>query len=423
MKIDARATWSMSAVLLALVAMAAPVSLASDEWPQWRGPNRDGVASSFETPKKWPEKLTLKWKVPVGFGDASPVMSGKRVYLFTNRDGREVVTAVKLADGKQVWQDSYPVTYKPEEIEKDHAKGPKSTPVLHKGVLFTVGVSGVISAYDAETGKLRWRKEPQGGVKEAYPLFGMAISPLVAGDLLIAPVGGSRQSKLTALETRTGAVKWQWGTENLHPDLGLGFSSPILAEVGGTPQIIFWTGRELVSLSPESGKQLWLFPFKSEWDSVVTPVFHQGMVIVSGNPLGTVAIRINKRGDAWQTEQAWQQPEVFTYMNTPVAAKNLLFGLSVKKKGQYFCLDLSTGKTLWLTEGREAENAVFLSTDDNIFILNDDASLIVARNSAKGFESVGRYQVADSPTWAHPVVLNRQLLVKDATTLALWGFE
>ncbi|HEX5706962.1 MAG TPA: PQQ-binding-like beta-propeller repeat protein [Pyrinomonadaceae bacterium] len=410
---------SLSVVLL-VVSMSPAVSLGG-EWPQWRGPKRDGAAATFRQPKQWPEKLKLKWRVNVGFGAASPVMSGQRVYLFTNQGQGEVVTALGLGDGRQLWQDKYAVTYERQEMEKDLSKGPKSTPVLHDGSLYTVGVSGIISAYDAATGKLRWRKEPKGGMKEAYPVFGMAISPLVANGLLIAPVGGNRQSKLTAFDTKSGEVRWQWGAENLHPELGLGFSSPILAEVAGTRQIVFWTGRDLVGLAPETGKALWTFPFRSQWDSVVTPVFHDGMVIVSGNPMGTVAVRINKQGGGFNAQQVWQQEEVFTYMNTPVATKNLLFGLSVKKKGQFFCLDLASGKTLWLTDGREAENASFLSAGESILILTNDANLTVVKNSGNAFESIRRYQVADSATWAHPIVFDDQILVKDEATLALWS--
>ncbi len=411
--------------LLGVVAALAVTVLArtglADDWPQWRGPNRDGITPSFKSPKQWPENLKLKWKVIVGFGAASPVIAGNRVYLFTNHGQGEVVTAVNLSDGKQVWQDSYQVSYERQEMEKELSKGPKSTPVFDKGRLFTVGVSGIISSYDAATGKLRWRKSPKGGMKEAYPVFGMAVSPLVVNDVLVAPVGGNKQSKLTAFDVNSGEIKWQWGAENLHPDLGLGFSSPILAEVGGTQHVVFWTGRDLVGLAPHTGRPLWRFPFKSEWDSVVTPVFHNQMVIISGNPLGTVAVKISKRGDAYHPEQVWQQEQVFTYMNTPVVVKNMLFGLSVKNKGQYFCLDLRDGKTLWLTEGREAENASFLSDGESVFILTNEAKLIVARNSTKGFEALRSYQVATSPTWAHPILLGNQILVKDESALTLWS--
>lgn len=409
-----------AAALLITVSAGAP-SVAQD-WPQWRGPRRDGSAATFKTPKLWPEKLTLKWRVPVGYGAASPVMAGKRIYLLTNQGKGEVVMALNLSDGRQVWQDGYPVNnYAPQEIEKELSKGPKATPVYHDGGLYTVGVTGVISAYDAATGRLRWRKEPKGGMKEAYPVFGMAISPLVAGGLLVAPVGGSTHGKLTAFDVNTGEVRWQWGAANLHPELGLGYSSPIIAEIGGARQILFWSGRDLIGLVPESGKVLWQFPFRSQWDPVVTPVVHNGLVILSGNPMGTVAVRVRQQSGAWRAEQAWEQKEVFNYMATPVVAGNLLFGLSVRNKGQYYCLDTADGKKLWATEGREGENASILSAGASLLILTNDAKLIVARNSGAGFESVRRYEVATSATWSHPVLFGNQILIKDESNLYLWS--
>lgn len=412
-----------AALLVAVATSAAAVTAAAaQDWPQWRGPGRDGSAAAFKTPRRWPEKLTLKWRVPVGYGAASPVTAGGRIYLLANDGKRETVSALNLSDGRRVWQDGYPVTnYAPQVYERELSKGPKATPVYYRGGLYTVGVTGVISAYDAATGRLRWRKEPRGGMREAYPIFGMANSPLVAGDLLVAPVGGGTHSKLTAFDVATGAVRWEWGAANLHPELGLGYSSPVLAEIGGARQILFWSGRDLVGLAPESGKALWQFPFRSEWDPVVTPVVHGGMVILSGNPVGTVAVRVSRQPGAWRAEQAWEQKELFSYMTTPVVAGNLLFGMSAKNKGQYFCLDAADGRKLWATEGREGENASILSAGESLLILTNDAKLIVARNSGAAFESVRRYDVAASPTWSHPVLLGNQILIKDESNLSLWA--
>jgi outer membrane protein assembly factor BamB len=405
-----------------LITVSTQAASVAQDWPQWRGPRRDGAAAAFKSPKQWPEKLTLKWRVPVGYGAASPVLAGGRIYLLANDGKRETVTALALADGKQLWQDGYPVTdYVPNVYEKELSKGPKATPAYHAGGLYTVGVTGVISAYDAATGRLRWRRESKGGEKVSYPVFGMANSPLVAGDLLIAPVGGNAQSKLTAFDVKTGAVRWQWGAENLHPELGLGYSSPVLAEIGGAPQILFWSGRDLVGLAPETGKVLWQFPFRSQWDPVVTPVVHKGMVILSGNPMGTVAVRVGQHGGAWRAEQAWEQKDVFNYMNSPVVAGNLLFGMSARNKGQYYCLDASDGRKLWATEGREGENAAILAAGDSLLILTIDAKLIVARSTGAGFESVRRYEVASSPTWSHPVAFGDRLLIKDESNLTLWA--
>ena len=131
-------------------------------------------------------------------------------------------------------------------------------------------------------------------------------------------------------------------------------------------------------------------------------------------------MRARQQPGGWRAEQVWEQKEVFGYMSTPVVAGNLLFGMSARNKGQYFCLDAADGKKLWATEGREGDNASILSAGESLLILTNDAKLIIARNSGAGFEAVRRYEVASSPTWSHPVAFGNQILVKDESNLSLW---
>jgi outer membrane protein assembly factor BamB len=146
-------------------------------------------------------------------------------------------------------------------------------------------------------------------------------------------------------------------------------------------------------------------------------------LIFSGLDKGTMAIKVIHREGKWTTEQVWQNPQVSMYMNSPVVNGDYLFGLSHKRKGQFFCLDARTGKTLWTSEGREGENAAMLSAGDVLFLLTNDAELIVAKNDSSRFEPIKRYTIAQSPTWAHPVIVGNRILIKDASTLALWSLE
>lgn len=394
-----------------------PCSQAQD-WPQWRGTNRDGVAGGFSAPQKWPEQLKPVWRASVGTGHSSPVVVGKKIYLHTRQEEKETVSSIDLTTGKVLWRESYPASYIMNSAAAGHGKGPKSTPLVHNGKLYTLGISGILSCFEIEGGKLLWRKEFSKQFPQTSPLFGTAMSPLVHNGLLIAHVGGHEQGALTAFSAETGAVKWSWKGD------GPGYASPIIAEIVGTPQVVTQTQSRIVGVSAHSGELLWSIPFTTEYvQNIVTPVRYKEMLIFSGLSKGVMAIKVVKHGAKWTTEKVWENPEVSMYMNSPVIDGNYLYGMSHRNKGQFFCLDSATGKTVWTTQGREGENAAIVNAGDALFLLSNEAKLIVVKNSAKGFEPLARYSVAESPTWAHPIVLGSQILIKDEATLALWTLQ
>lgn len=402
---------------IALLFFAAQLAFAQD-WPQWRGPNRDGAVSSFSEPKTWPQQLKPRWRVKVGEGYSSPVVAGGRVFVLTRQEEREVVSSLDLESGRLLWQDTNPAPYRMNPAATRHGKGPKSTPVIQDGRLYTLGISGILSCLDAATGKLRWRKDFSGQFKETSPLYGVAMSSLVDRGLLIVHVGGNDQGALTAFDTETGKVKWSWTGD------GPGYASPIVVELGGTRQVVTQTQENIVGVSAAGGELLWRIPFTTGWQqNIITPALYKDTLIFSGHDKPTMAVRVLKRGNAWSTEKVWENPELFMYMSSPVVSGDLLFGMSHKRRGQFFALDARAGATLWTTTGREGENAAILHSGVLLFILNNNAELIVARKSAKGFTPVRRYTVADSQTWAHPVVLGTRVLIKDTSTLALWSLE
>lgn len=406
------------AVLSCLAALLATYITFAQDWPQWRGPNRDGVVSSFAAPKVWPEKLKTIWKVPVGIGHSSPVVAGSRVYIFSRQEENEVATCVDLETGKVLWRDAYPTPYMMNPAALSHGKGPKSTPVLDNGKLYTFGISGILSCYDAATGKLRWRKEFSKQFKATSPLYGAATSPIVNEGFVIVHVGGNDSGALTAFDAQTGEVKWSWKQD------GPGYASPIIAEIGGTTHLVTQTQKSIAGFSPTTGELLWRIPFETEYEqNIVTPVVYRQTLILSGLDKGTMAIKPVKRGTTWSTEQVWLNPDVSMYMNSPVVSGDYLFGLSHKRKGQFFCLDARTGKTQWTSNGREGDNAATVAAGQFVFFLTDAAELRVAKSDPKQFEVIRKYQVAESPTWAHPVVTARGILIKDSTTIALLRFD
>ena len=397
--------------------LASGVATSAQDWSQWRGPNRDGVVSNFALPKAWPKTLTQKWKVTVGGGYSSPVVHGSQVYLHTRQGDDEVVSAFDLGTGKAIWSKSYAAAFDKNQYAIKMGKGPNSTPVVHDNKLFTLGVTAILSSFDAKTGAVIWRKDL--GRPDTSKLFcGTAMSPIVEKGLLIVHVGDDRGGKVIAFDAASGAEKWTWQGD------GPGYSSPMVFDLAGSRQIVTMTDKSIVGIAADSGKLLWKVPFADEWnENIVTPILYGKTLIVSGVRQGTKAFEISQGQGGLSAKQVWHNPEVTMYMSSPVLDGDNLYGMSSQRKGQYFCLNARTGEVIWKTEGREGNQASIVNAGGVLLFLTADANLIVAQKSTKGFEPLARYTVADSATFAHPAIVGRQILVKDDGALSLWNIE
>jgi len=390
---------------------------AAQDWPQWRGPARTGVIEGFKPPASWPDRPKQIWKVQAGIGHASPIVAAGRVYLFSRTGDQESISARDLMTGKELWRQAYDATYTMNPAATAHGKGPKSTPVHDRGRIFTFGISGVLSAWQAQDGRLLWRKDFKKEFKSTIPDFGVAMSPIVAGDLLILHAGGIGEGAVMALDPASGTTKWAWKGD------GPAYSSPIVAEFGGTRQIVTLSQRSVVGLSLADGGLLWQLPFTTEYDqNSVTPVVVGDAIVYSGIAKPTTAIRVSRNAGKWQTSEVWQNADVPMYMSSPVAFGGYLYGLTHRNRGQFYCLDVKTGKTMWTTKGREGENAAMLTAGDLVFAMTTEGELVVMRANPNQFDAVKRYTVADSAVWAHPVLIGNGLVVKDVETLAYWAF-
>ncbi|MGH9674482.1 MAG: PQQ-binding-like beta-propeller repeat protein, partial [Bryobacteraceae bacterium] len=191
---------------LLVLALAAQTA----DWPQWRGPNRDGLAASFRSPEKWPAALALKWKTAMGPSYASPVASASRIFAFVRENEQETVLAVDRASGRIVWRQSYPAPFEKNPYALRMGKGPYSTPLLEQGRLHTLGSGGILSSWNAASGALVWRNDYSSRVKTAKLFTGTAMSPLIAGGLLIVHIGDDSGGSVLALDPQTGREKWKW---------------------------------------------------------------------------------------------------------------------------------------------------------------------------------------------------------------------
>ena len=405
-------TLARIAILAALTVLAS-AALAQD-WPQWRGPNRDGAVLSFDEPAAWPETLTERWKLDVGLGYATPVLVGERIYMFSRQGEDEVMRALDAGTGEVLWATRYPAPFELNPYMKPHGMGPKATPTYADGRLLAFGISGIVTAFDAETGKTLWQRP----APPKQPLYHTAMSPLVDGDLVIIHVGGDDDGALTAFDVATGEARWSWDED------GPAYGSPVVHELAGTRQVITYSRRFMIGLSVASGELLWSRPDGRE-DNILTqtPILHEDMLIEAGNKNGFTAFRVVRQGDEYATEDVWHTDDVSVFMTNGVAIEGVLFGLSQRNSGQYFGLDLKNGEVLWTSDPRQAKTAAIVRAGETIFSLEEDAELVVVRHSRTAFEPLERYKVSDDETWTQPTISGNRIFIKDVSTLTLLTFE
>jgi len=394
-----------------------PAQQPAQEWSQWRGPARDGVATGVSLPETWPADLQRLWQVEVGAGYSSPIVSEGRVYIFSRQGEEEFVRALDLEAGSEIWSYSYEAPYELDYAARTHGMGPKSTPVLADGRICTFGISGVLSCLDAESGEVLWQNHSAREFTPASPVYGVAMSPAVVDGLLVVHLGGTRGGALIALDPATGAVAWRWVGD------GPGYASPVLVEIAGERQLVTQSQGHIIGVSPADGENLWQIPFTTPYDqNIVTPLVVGERLILSGLEQSTVAIELEKDGGAWSTKEVWSNDRLPMYMSSPVLVGDRLFGFSNMRRGQFFCLDTETGEAIWSAEGRQGDNAALVVADGRVLALTSEAELFVIDPTAAEFLPVARYDVADSATYAHPVPTGRGVLIKDGSTLALWGW-
>lgn len=403
----------MVALAVCVVVMIASCAVGQD-WPQWRGPNRDGKVSGFTAPEKWPKELTEKWKTTVGLGDATPALVGDRLYVFTRQGAEEVTLCLNAGNGKEVWRDKYAAQAVTGAASRH--PGPRSSPTVANGKVVTLGVGGVVSCLNAADGKVVWRKDP---FPKVVPRFFTSMSPIIVDGMAIAHLGGKGNGAIIAYNLASGNEKWRWADE------GPEYASPVLLTVGGTKQIVTLAEKSIVGIGVADGKLLWQLPFVPvrRAYNAATPIVDGQMVIYTGGGRGTKAVKIEKKGDGFTAKELWSNPDVATQFNTPVLKDGLLFGLS--NRSNLFCINAKDGQTAWTdttTRGRGGFAAI-VNAGSVILALPSNSELIVFKPSGKAYSELARIKVSDTPTYAQPVIAGNRIFIKDKETVTMWTIE
>jgi outer membrane protein assembly factor BamB len=405
----------MKKILLALTLLTSAITANAQEWTQWRGPARDGSVSAKNAPAKWPETFQRTWRVEIGEGYSSPIVVNGRVFVHTRRDPEEIVSGINLADGKLLWQQKYQAVFNKNRYAVQMAKGPNSTPLVIGNRLFTLGATGILNAWDTATGKVLWTRDFSKSIDTSKLFCGTAASPIAVDNRVVVQVGSDiHGGQILALNPATGATEWEW------KGLGPGYASPVVIDLGGSRQLVTMTEGSIVGIDAKSGKELWSVAFPDEWhENITTPLWTGTHLVVSGTRAGTHAYSLAQSAGKWQATEAWKNADVAMYMSSPVFGDGLIYGHSSKRKGQFVAVDAKTGAVKWATEGREGEHASLLLTPQHVIFLTNSADLIVVKRRTPAFDVEKRYEVAEGATWAVPVLLGSNLLVRDATGVML----
>jgi outer membrane protein assembly factor BamB len=403
-------------VIVGCVALFGAICLQAQDWPQWRGPNRDGKAVGFKPPATWPKELKKGWSVTVGDGVATPALVGDKLFVFAREGGNEVIRCLSAADGKEIWQEKYEAKA-PDKADKSFP-GPRSSPTVADGKVVTLGLQGVLCCWDAATGKKLWQKDD---FKGALPQFHTSSSPLITDGLCIAQVGGESNGGIVAYNLATGAEKWKWTRD------GTAYASPILVELGGVKAVVAETAKSVVAVSLADGKLLWETPWakrQMQYNSA-TPMVEGQTVICSGSGNGAKAIKIEKEGDTLTGKELWSTTDNGVKFNTPVLKNGLIFGISARD--ELFCVNAQTGKPAWTKGlsgggGRQSGYGSVVDAGPVLFALNPGANLIVFEPSDKEFKEVASYKVGTG-TYAYPVIAGNRIFIKDKDSVTLYTIE
>jgi outer membrane protein assembly factor BamB len=371
----------------------------------------------FQPPAEWPARLKLVWQVEVGTGYGSPLVAEDRAYQHARLGEDEVVWCLDLRTGAKKWRQSYPVPFQIGGGAERHGKGPKSSPALADGRVFTLSITGVLSAWDADSGELLWRRDYDAEFGQSRPYWGAATSPLVEGSRVIVHFGTDEAGSLVALDVKTGNEVWRYGND------GPSYSSPLLARIDGVRQVVEWNHRALVGVESETGRFLWEYPFPhvGSNQNMPTPTIYEGAILLGGENRGICRVEPRRSDGGWTVRERWHQDEVALDMSSAVINGGRLYGFSHYGLGRFFCLDPGTGAILWQGPGRTGENVMFLSIPGHVVALVNSGQLQIIVANDEQFQTVAGYRVAESETWAPPVLLRDGVLVKDEQSLKLWS--
>jgi outer membrane protein assembly factor BamB len=416
--------WTRS--LFALL-FASTVAIAAD-WPSWLGPHRD--SSSPEVVAPWKEAPKALWRLAVGEGHSSPVVASGKVYLFAkgkDKDAEELI-AYDAKTGVKVWNHAYERA----PFKSKFGNGPRATPSVVDGQVYTFGLTGLLTCRNADTGEKKWQRDTLKDFQAPNLFFGISSTPLVADDKVFVLIGG-KEATIVAFNKDDGKEAWKklvtWKEKGQDVADAASYASPIITGAGKERQLLCLTQRGLVSLKPANGDVFWQVPLKDALnESSTTPVRSGDSVFASSVTFGALGIKLGAQDDKPTGVQDWKNASLNCYFSTPVAVGTehiyvVTGGLLPPPESKLHCVEMKSGKILWTQPKVGKYHAAMVRTGDNkLLMLDDFGNLTLIEPNSEKYVELAKSKVC-GPTWAHPALANGCVYLRDEKELMCLQFS
>ena len=387
------------------------------DWPQWRGPNRDGFISK-DSP--WPhtlseKKLSLSWRKKIGKGYSGPITSDSLVFTVETKGKNEVVRAFDRSSGQQKWETQWTGSMSVPFFAWKNGSWIRSTPVFDGENLYVCGMRDYLVCLDAESGEKKWSVDFMERYGSPLPTFGFVCSPMVLGDHLYVQAA----TGLVKIDKRTGKSIWRILTVK-GEKYNCAFSSPTIATLGGIEQLVVQTRTDLVGVNPEDGRVLWKKPVKAfRGMNILTPTILENSVFTSCYGGKSVLVGLGKNTDGFSVSEQWQNKQE-AYMSSPIVIRDYCY-LHLRKQ-RMTCLDMKTGKTKWISSESFGKYMSMVSNGEEILALDEDGTLYRIDANSEKLIILEERKISKSPTWSYPALSGKQMFVRELEAIACYSW-